>query len=86
MSQQFAVPQILPVAEIMRGSAQIALHSGKVLRLEPGGTSGPLALVQRGETSGVEAMDPALDRDGVLSQQLRGLQTTQPVRNQQNAM
>jgi hypothetical protein len=86
MGEQFSIPKILSVAQLARVNAQILFH------LLPGGlvqsarAAFPFAFAQAGEAAFFKAMNPPLQRGGMLPEPLGHLAAAMTLANKEDTM
>jgi hypothetical protein len=86
MREQFAVPQVLGMAQRPRLSPQIRLDLLPGGLVQPARSARSLALLQAAESSGFEPQNPAFDGRGMLSQQLGHFITTHALGGEQDSV
>jgi hypothetical protein len=84
--QQFAIPQVLPAAQVAGRLAQHPLQVSPLVGLESCGAPVALAFLQARKSIGVESVDPALHGHRILAQERRHFTATQAVTDQQHPM
>ena len=81
--QKLSVPQILRVAQIPWLFSKIPIDRFPLLRCQPSRSPRPLTIRQPGKPPLLKTTNPALNRRGMVPQQITNLITAQPSGNQQ---